>query len=54
MNGMKNLITSKKDIDWPAYVTEIVDKIRKYMEMLEDFTQARILRSLGRGTKYNS
>ncbi|KAK3595169.1 hypothetical protein CHS0354_002768 [Potamilus streckersoni] len=44
-----DLVTQKLNFDWPADVMVLVDKLKYYNEMLEDYTQAKILQKLGRG-----
>ncbi|KAL3866901.1 hypothetical protein ACJMK2_044151 [Sinanodonta woodiana] len=44
-----DLVTQKLDFDWPADVMVLVEKLKHYNEMLEDYTQAKILQKLGRG-----
>ena len=49
MQKVTGLVCQKKEIDWPDYVVDLVEKIKHYNEMLEDYRQAKILKKLGRG-----
>ena len=49
MHKVVSLVTQKTDFDWPAEVKELVEKIKQYNEMLEDYRQGKVLRKLGRG-----
>ena len=49
MQKVTNLISQKKDFDWPDNVIALVTKIKHYNEMLEDYRQAKVLKKLGRG-----
>ena len=49
MQKVVALVTQKTDIDWPEEVMELVQRIKQYNEMLEDYRQAKVLKKLGRG-----
>ncbi|XP_053405478.1 NBAS subunit of NRZ tethering complex-like [Mercenaria mercenaria] len=49
MQKVTSLVCQKKEIQWPDYVLDLVEKIKHYNEMLEDYRQAKILKKLDRG-----
>ncbi|XP_048258558.1 NBAS subunit of NRZ tethering complex-like isoform X1 [Haliotis rufescens] len=44
-----NHVTSRPNSDWPEEVVDLIPKLEKYREMLEDYNQAITLKKLGRG-----
>ena len=42
-------VTDSKPSDWPEGVSDLVNRLQKYQELLTDFTQAQVLQGLGRG-----
>ncbi|XP_046551537.1 LOW QUALITY PROTEIN: neuroblastoma-amplified sequence-like [Haliotis rubra] len=44
-----NHVTNRPNSDWPEEVVELIPKLEKYREMLEDYNQAVTLKKLGRG-----
>ena len=49
MQRVTKLVCGKKEFAWPEYVVELVEKIKEYNSMLEDYRQAKVLNKLSRG-----
>ena len=49
INTVASKITELPEDKWPDSVKELVPQLKKYQELLMDYTQAKILQGLGRG-----